>query len=51
MSRGTPREGRGSRAANRAAGAGRFGFFHVDVAAIADLTPSMRRFKIGRAHV
>lgn len=44
VSRGTPREGRGSRAANRAAGAGRFGFFHVDVAAIADLTPSMRRF-------
>ena len=40
VSRGTPREGRGS----RAAGAGRFGFFHVDVAAIADLTPSMRRF-------
>ena len=44
VSRGAPREGRGSRAANRAAGAGRFGFFHVDVAAIADLTPSMRRF-------
>ena len=44
VSRGAPREGRGSRAANRAAGAGRFGFFHVDVVAIADLTPSMRRF-------